>query len=146
MSRNKTVLAGHVGVDSGQVMVGDPCYLKEWKDEGFNSSAPFVGPFSFDYDGACRATCSDAMVGQLGGYHTAVAVSSGYGDGTYPVYVEKNPEGRVVAMHVYFDEDPNEAPECPECGGEDCEDECRYPGDSAEDECDLCDGDCECCD
>lgn len=30
------VLIGQIGVDSGQVMIVDPCYLKEWKDNEFS--------------------------------------------------------------------------------------------------------------
>lgn len=29
-------LIGHIGVDSGQIMIVDPCYLKDWKDNEFN--------------------------------------------------------------------------------------------------------------
>lgn len=29
------VLIGHIGVDSGQVMIVDPCYLKDWRDNEF---------------------------------------------------------------------------------------------------------------
>ena len=29
------VLIGHIGVDSGQVMIVDPCYLNKWKDNEF---------------------------------------------------------------------------------------------------------------
>lgn len=32
----KEELIGYVGVDSGQVMIVDPCYLNEWKDNEFN--------------------------------------------------------------------------------------------------------------
>jgi len=31
-----TKLLGHFGVDSGQVMIGDPCYLSTWEDNDFN--------------------------------------------------------------------------------------------------------------
>lgn len=31
-----TEMVGYVGVDSGQVMIVDPCYLKEWNDNDFN--------------------------------------------------------------------------------------------------------------
>ena len=34
-----------------------------------------------------------------------LAVESGYGDGTYDVYVKKNKEGRVASVTVIFDED-----------------------------------------
>jgi hypothetical protein len=129
----ETALAGHVMVDSGQVMVGDPCYLKEFVNTDglfmdLDSEGATKPPFGYSYEGASQASCSGAGHGELGG-GMAVAASSGYGDGRYPVYVEKNGEGRVVALHVYFDEDPNSDPECPECGGGDCGEECRYSED-----------------
>ena len=31
-----TKLLGQFTVDSGQVMIGDPCYLNEWRDNDFN--------------------------------------------------------------------------------------------------------------
>lgn len=32
------VLIGHIGVDSGQIMIVDPCYLNDWKDNEFRSN------------------------------------------------------------------------------------------------------------
>jgi len=35
-------LIGHVGVDSGQVMICDPCYIEsEWKEEAFEDYRPY---------------------------------------------------------------------------------------------------------
>lgn len=31
------VLVGHIGVDSGQVMIVDPCYLNKWEDNEFRN-------------------------------------------------------------------------------------------------------------
>ena len=36
MTTQKTEVLGFVGVDSGQIMIGDPCYLSDWKDTPFN--------------------------------------------------------------------------------------------------------------
>lgn len=36
MSKLKKVLIGEIGVDSGQLMVVDPCYLSRWKDNDFD--------------------------------------------------------------------------------------------------------------
>lgn len=146
-------LVGRVMVDSGQVMVGDPCYLDDFKaHNAFGTGlsldpADCKLPYEYSYEGASQATCSAEGFGEIG-EGQACSVSSGYGDGSYPVYAEKNREGRVVALHVYFDEDPNEERRyCPSCGenrpeehfcgtcGE-CECSCR------DGECDGCDGDC----
>jgi len=103
-------LVGKVMVDSGQVMVGDPCYLDRFVTHGNNLNLEPEDcklPYAYSYEGACQASNSKERSGDLdSGY--AVAVETGYGDGFYPVYVEKNREGRVVSMHVFFDDDPNE--------------------------------------
>lgn len=102
---------GSVWVDSGQMMLGDPCYLEQWGGH----DAAFDRPGEYSYAGACTATCSDESAGMLGDGLAAV-FSTGYGDGTYPVDVTYNSEGRVVAVTILFDEDPDEDAECGHCG------------------------------
>ncbi len=81
------VLIGEVGVDSGQLMVCDPCYITgEFESDEFRPDKPdTAGNYPFTYNGACGATLSDERAGQLGRV-TGVAFSSGLGDGVYPVY------------------------------------------------------------
>ena len=99
---------GYVMVDSGQVMIGDPCYLSDWKGHEFDGDGKTPdGSWEYSYSGACNATLSPAGAGMLEN-GSAVALSSGYGDGSYPVYITRNRENRIVSMTVYFDEDPNE--------------------------------------
>jgi len=94
-------LAGHITVDSGQVIVGDPCYLKVWDG---NENDPFSvegqqGQYS--YLGSCEATLSENGFGTLNlGF--AVALSAGYGDGDYPVYVKKNNDGKIALAIIDF--------------------------------------------
>ena len=102
-------LVGHVSVDSGQVMIVDPCYVLD----GEYDEAPENDPsdhIQCTYGHPCAVTLSDAKVGEFfaKGYGTAVASSSGYGDGNYPVYAKKNGSGRVVELTIYFDEDPHQ--------------------------------------
>jgi len=100
------VKLGEIGVDSGQVMVCDPCYLDGWKSNEFitKGNKDTRRTHTFSYDGACRETChAPEKGGQLGGA-LAVVASSGYGDGTYPVYAEYNREGRLIRLTVEFDE------------------------------------------
>ena len=97
------VLAGTFGVDSGQAMVGDPCYLDEWKTnvgEDWNLEGK-VGDYS--YQGA-SATTIENNYGELG-ISTAVVFSTGYGDGLYPVYVKLNNDGRVSKVVIDFEGD-----------------------------------------
>ncbi len=101
-------LVGEVWVDSGQVMIVDPCYLGNWED---NDAFPddeneenYELP-SFRYSGACRATTDkEKHAGQLD--HGSVASTSGFGDGCYPVYAEYSDEGewgkRVKSLTIEF--------------------------------------------
>lgn len=91
---------GSFGVDSGQVMVGDPCYLDEWKsnrNDEWNLEGK-VGQYS--YHGA-SATTIESSAGVLGDGRSVV-FSSGYGDGVYPVYVQYNEDGRVAKVLIEF--------------------------------------------
>jgi hypothetical protein len=162
---------GVVGVDSGQLLICDPCYIdSEWKDEddqtdtkapgyrhtdgtvlycGLHGIAPTFdairfGQFDdvipkygrsandlreagdivemdpireakgeFSYSGCCDATLSEAHLGQLnfkiGHEGAGVVVSSGFGDGVYPVYArqrEIHPWGRrITEMKVVMIDD-----------------------------------------
>ena len=105
---HKPQLVGNVSVDSGQVMVIDPCYVLD----GMHDHAPKHDPKAHkqcEYGHPCEVTLSDKRHGEFmaKGFATAIASSSGYGDGNYPVYAVKNDEGRVVELTIYFDEDPN---------------------------------------
>lgn len=98
-------LLGHIGVDSGQVMVGDPCYLERYKANEFSAEQgdnTVTGEYS--YDGVCRTTCYTDLQGGAVGGHDAVACSSGYGDGCYPVYAEYK-DGHITRLIVDFVED-----------------------------------------
>lgn len=149
----KKKLIGRIGVDSGQILIVDPCYLSDWKDNEFNyrtgirntktgveiccwdtvdgiegkinfgtplpeydnkcmndlaedkenwerfEEYPEAGEFT--YSGASGITCKQ-MFGELG-MQTAVASSTMYGDGCYPVYAELNSEGRPKRIIIEFD-------------------------------------------
>ena len=88
----KGELIGHCGVDSGQILLIDPCYV--YKDDFTGGDTPTGG----DYDECCRITLSEgAGQTQLG-----VVTSSGYGDGTYPVYAQKDGNGRIKQVTITF--------------------------------------------
>ena len=99
-------LIGNFGVDSGQAMVGDPCYLDQWKtDEGVEWNLEGkVGTYT--YQGASATTIENAY-GELA-MGSAVVFSTGYGDGYYPVYVQMNEDGRVTKVVIDFEGDMNE--------------------------------------
>lgn len=96
-------LIGRFSVDSGQAMVGDPCYLDEY--ETWNGAAEQFEEYQnksgdYSYLGACHATLTNSH-GELGNGR-AVAFSTGYGDGYYPVYAVKNDDGRIAQIVIDF--------------------------------------------
>jgi hypothetical protein len=102
MSRpNGFTLAGHIGVDSGQVMLIDPCYIKADFESEYGDKP------ALNYAGACKVSLSSKGCGNFGGnaYSNTLAFCTGttHGDGVYPVYVKKNRHGRVTAMMIDFD-------------------------------------------
>ena len=89
--------AGSVGVDAGLCWVGDPCYIlhtdekpkaigEDWSDFCNLLSHPTVQQFNYDMGHAGLGVC----------------VSTGYGDGLYPVEVRYSDEGRVAELRVTF--------------------------------------------
>jgi hypothetical protein len=100
---NNLQLIGQFSVDSGQAIVGDPCYLDEWKlwdadKDNFQEHKNRSGEYG--YLGAANATLGLGF-GQLGG-HNAVVFSTGYGDGLYPVYADITEDGRVGMIVIDF--------------------------------------------
>jgi phosphodiesterase/alkaline phosphatase D-like protein len=89
---------GNVGVDSGQVMIVDPCYLDGYDPQTNEEWDLEKNKDKFSYQGICHKTLTE-KVGQVG---LAVASSSGYGDGYYPVYAEFDENERVVRLVIDF--------------------------------------------
>ena len=93
--------AGMFAVDSGQAMVGDPCYLDDW-DNNTNDEWNLEGKVGeYSYQGA-SATTLEHTFGSVG-LHKAVVFNTGYGDGQYPVYVKLNGDGRVSMVVIDFE-------------------------------------------
>jgi len=134
---------GSCGVDSGQLMIVDPCYLDKWENDEFkyekglentktkerviyqkdfknwDSKMPkyknktpnelseldewkpfcnYLDLGKFSYSGVSGVTCEKSY-GQID--NLAVAFSSGYGDGSYPVYA-KMEDNRVKEIKIEF--------------------------------------------
>ena len=141
---NKELL-GHVGVDSGQLMVTDPCYLKqfvnneynpkrryvnnkkahmiEWPHDFFNYEDDMIEPYdknmntlinefvfvqleddkidsSYSYVGCCHQTCKTDKQGGVLASGLGVAFTSGWGDGSYPVYAYYDTSGRISKIEI----------------------------------------------
>jgi len=90
---------GVIGVDAGLCWVGDPCYILH-KDEPPKDIGKSWGEFCdiitpLDESGTVQLNYD------LGSPGLGVVVSTGYGDGEYPVYA-KIVHGRVEEIRVVF--------------------------------------------
>jgi len=101
---------GDIGVDAGLCWIGDPCYIlhkeqppkaigKDWDEfcDLLNDDDQYPTAKQFHYD--------------LGHPGLGVVVSTGYGDGTYPVFAEFNENGRIAKVWVEFIGQDDEAEE-----------------------------------
>jgi hypothetical protein len=100
---------GVCDVDAGLIWIGDPCYL-----ENSNKEAPAP-----DDDKRWSQWCDlltkrmgDSGHAQINGNNDdpglGCVVSSGWGDGTYSVYVQRTFDGRIGAAKIIFDEEEEE--------------------------------------
>lgn len=104
----KKEFLGFVGVDSGQLMITDPCYVKdfvndEYKEEGIEGE--------YSYSGACKTTMNEDRGGplrfKLGHEGAGVAFSSG-GDGTYPVNAIYGDNGQIIKVEIILEPQEDE--------------------------------------
>ena len=92
--------AGSFSVDSGQAMVGDPCYLNDY-DPNTNDEWNLEGKLGqYSYQGISATTLKDNYGSIEDG--KAIAFSTGYGDGNYPVYVKLDSDNRVSMVVIDF--------------------------------------------
>lgn len=93
-----TYQAGVIGVDAGLCWIGDPCYVIH-REKSFESLGE-------DWDEFCAGLSLGVVVKQfdydMGHPGLGMCISTGYGDGVYPVLVTKNSEGRVVRVTIEF--------------------------------------------
>ncbi len=95
MNKSKWIKIGECGVDSGQIILVDPCYVlpQEGEAEGYNYSKLTKRWEKGDWKEHCFEEVFSGVAG------TGVVVSSGIGDGCYPVYV-KMVEDEVMGKRV----------------------------------------------
>ena len=91
-------LVGLVGVDTGQIFMTDPAYLKDWQHgEYLEDQEP-------DNSYARVTTCT---IGHgYGEVEHGVAVGTG-GDGSFPGYVVEDERGNIVKIEVDLSEMPS---------------------------------------
>jgi hypothetical protein len=94
---------GEIGVDAGLCWLGDPCYV-------FHKENPPV-EIGTDWSGFCDILKDKEMFDNkqhaqfnydLGHNGLGVCVSTGYGDGCYPVLAKFNKEGRIAEVKITF--------------------------------------------
>lgn len=96
---SKEVLLGHVAVDSGQLMICDPCYIdSEWTTEDDKEK--------FSYSACAKATLSKEGFGELkfkrGHTGAGLAFGTAYGDGLYEVYGNYGEDGVIESVTIKF--------------------------------------------
>jgi hypothetical protein len=96
--------AGRTGVDSGSILITDPCYVV--RNPGEQHYTPFES-----YDqllGAVEATFEPSHVPAVQltnqfGADIGVYLTRFGGDGVFPVYVQRDSRGQIVAAQIRFD-------------------------------------------
>ena len=91
---------GEIGVDAGLCMVGDPCYASypDHPDHPIHNWDKFCESLK-EHDKQHPQQATAMQIDQ----RTGVVVSTGYGDGIYPVFARYNADGRIVGLKVDFD-------------------------------------------
>lgn len=84
-------LIGYCPVDSGLIMLCDPCYVLDQE--------PRPNKYSEDI---CK-TLEDGKETSQVLHNMAVVTKTAYGDGQYPVYITRNKEGRISSAIIDFD-------------------------------------------
>lgn len=112
MKRNQPIrkLIGEIGIDAGLCWIGDPCYILH--------AHPAPKAIGKDWQAFCNILDEDQQYPvckqfnyDLGHPGLGVVVTTGYGDGLYPVYAEFNDQGRIARVSVEFIGQDDEAGE-----------------------------------
>lgn len=129
LDNGKWVRVGEVSVDSGTVMVVDPCYVlrdKRDEDKGTDNGLEYSDALGFELpedDPRSYSSRNEAL--RAGDYLKSFALgtkdgimdygfffSSGYGDGSYPIWAKIYDEGdwglRIGGLYIDFGLGPEE--------------------------------------
>ena len=122
------------GVDSGQIIIIDPCYIKDYpefhNDKGWDHYCKMLAPIGKDgksvdngFDGMLEVESGipkqlnknpvgyEQLGWMKGNYGEGVISGTGDGDGTYPVYADIDSQGTIMSLKINFmddDEDEDE--------------------------------------
>ena len=89
----KKVKLGVVGVDSGTLMITDPCYYMDHQDRS-KISKDYLQDNVYKDDGKNYRKISNS----------SLTFSSGYGDGGYSVYGYINDDNRIIKVEIIMGE------------------------------------------
>lgn len=95
--KNSLVKVGNIGIDAGICWIGDPCYILH-QDELPDAVGKSWNEFCDIVGGKEHVAIDDGL---------GVCVSTGYGDGEYPVFAEIK-DGRVMRVIIDFAGDPDD--------------------------------------
>lgn len=105
MAKAKKLKIGTVGIDAGMLYIGDPCYVidaalgkKPWGeflDDTYKSQPDGSNALWWSVD----APFPNPAAGTFPAGHV---VTTGWGDGEYPVEITLNGDGRVASVTVTF--------------------------------------------
>lgn len=97
----KRINLGHIAIDSGQLMITDPCRIDEyWKKEDYDAKSK---PTAFSYNDVCHKTLEGTTSSNFPNSKSqglAIHCSSGFGDGLYQVWGYQNDEGKIVKIDI----------------------------------------------
>jgi hypothetical protein len=99
------VHVGDVFVDAGAIWVGDPCYVissdAEYDKMTWNEFCDKWFVFgSVDHE---LRNSEKPHVSAVLGFGIGLAIDTAWGDGSYPVYVEYNSDGRPSRVTIEFE-------------------------------------------
>ena len=98
--KNKRVKLGEVGVDSGTILIVDPCYM-ESKEE----YKAFLEQWNELVHGKDKKRWDKTQLNYKKGHAGLGVINSGFGgDGSYPVFAELNNKGLVKRIVIEFNE------------------------------------------
>jgi len=96
-------LAGHVYIDAGLCIVGDPCVLRNFDGPAAAEPRSLDGRWEDVLARMPKAECEGDGAPSAGEMGFAVISTTGYGDGCYPVYAEIDDKEPGIVRRLTID-------------------------------------------
>ena len=101
---------GNFGVDSGTVMIVDPCYVLD-RSHGMENLSVENNKYPQSFGKNWSDFITTQLTDKVGNVKNtaqitngmAVVSSTGYGDGSYDVWAREDDDGRVVELRIFFE-------------------------------------------